>query len=42
MLMLVRVIQSRVEVDVLLKGLGWAERRNLRIDTGVCFLKQKQ
>jgi hypothetical protein len=22
--------------------LGWAEGRNLRIDTGACFLKQKQ
>ena len=34
--------QSRVEVDVLLKELGWSEGRNPRIDTGVCFLKQKQ
>jgi len=30
------------ECYVLLQELGWAEGHNLRIDTGVCFLKQKQ
>jgi len=37
--------QSRVEVTAHLQGpqeLGWSEGRNPRIDTGVCFLKQKQ
>jgi hypothetical protein len=29
--------QSRVEVDVLLKELGWSEGRPAQIDTGVCF-----